>query len=272
MITIGSSLVREDWSNILSINDTDSKLEIFTNTVFALLDKVAPIKEVKISCDDPAWMNSRIKTIIRKRNREFEKHGKSEKWKYLKNKCKKLVKKAKTNFAETFISNLKDKDPKTWMSSMKKLGVANHEKENIFWHFVDETKTDQQLTDEIANYFADISAHFTPINRALIPFIPQPYSPFVSEVPCFPDEHEVYQLLKQSKKTSSVPHDLPIPIVKEFLPELAKPITNIFCSSIATGTFPTRWKDEYVSPHPKILPPSSYARNLSLTEFLAKSF
>ena len=63
MIAIGSSLVREDWTNILSINDTDSKLEMFTNTVFALLDKVAPIKEVKISCDDPAWMNSRIKTI-----------------------------------------------------------------------------------------------------------------------------------------------------------------------------------------------------------------
>ena len=157
---------------------------------------------------------------------------------------------------------------------MKKLGTANHEKENDTWHFAEEIKSNQILTDEIAHYFADISGNFTPINRHLLPHIPQPNCPFVSEVPCFPDEHEIYHLLKQSKKTSSVPDDLPIPFIKEFLPELAKPVTNLYCSSIATGIFPTRWKNEYVSPHPKILPPVSYTdlRNLSLTEFLAKSF
>jgi hypothetical protein len=62
--------------------------------------------------------------------------------------------------------------------------------------------------------------------------------------------------------------------VKEFLPELSKPVLDIFCHSIAAGSFPTRWKNEYVSPHPKVLPPASCKdlRNLSLTEFLSKSF
>ena len=108
----------------------------------------------------------------------------------------------------------------------------------------------------------------------LSPFIPPQNVPFASEVPCFPEEYQVYQLPNQAKKTSSVPHDLPIPFLKEFLPQISKPVHDIYCKSIASGVFPTRWKNEYVSPHPKTLPPSSYKdlRNLSLTEFLAKSY
>ena len=48
----------------------------------------------------------------------------------------------------------------------------------------------------------------------------------------------------------------------------------IFTNSVISGVYPTRWKTEYVTPHPKILPPVTYGdlRNLSLTEFMNKSF
>ena len=274
MNALGKWIVQEQWENVLNEKDTDTALDIFTSTVFTMLNSVAPTKQVKIACQDPAWMNTRIKSMIRKRNREFDKHGKSQKWKNLKRKCHQLCKTAKNGFIDSFISKLKNKDPRTWMTSMKKLGQANHEKENVTWSFINEEKTDQQLTDEISAYFAEISGNFSSIDRSLIPQIPPTNSPFVSEVPCFPQEHEIYTLLKKSKKTSSVPQDLPLPFLTEFLPELTKPIFNIYCKSIATGIFPTRWKNEYVTPHPKILPPTSYKdlRNLSLTEFLAKSF
>ena len=274
MNALGNWIVGERWKSVLDNNDTDSKLEAFTKTVFTMLDAVAPTKEIKISCDDPAWMNTRIKSVIRRRNREYDKHGKTEKWRYLKKKALKLCKIAKKTFAESFITNLKDKDPRTWMTKMKKLGQANHEKDNDTWHFINEVKTNQELTDEIADYFADISSNFTPINGELIPSIPSPNVPFVSDVPCFPDEHQVYQILRKAKKTASVPNDFPITFLKEFLPELSKPVHDIYCKSIASGIFPTRWKNEYVSPNPKVLPPSSYKdlRNLSLTEFLAKSY
>ena len=93
---------------------------------------------------------------------------------------------------------------------------------------MNEVKTNQELTDEIAHYFADISGNFVPIDRSLIPCITPPDAPFVSEVNCFPEEHEVYTLLKSSKKTASVPHDLPIVFIKEFLPELSKPAADIY--------------------------------------------
>ena len=272
--SLGNWIVDENWANVINETETDRKLDLFTSMVFNMLDVVAPTKEVKISCDDPAWMNARIKTLIRRRNREFDKSGKTFKWKSLQKKCKKLCKTSKNKFSSSFITNLKDVDPRTWMTKMKKLGQANHEKENDTWHFVNEVKTNQELTDEIAHYFADISGNFVPIDRSLIPCITPPDAPFVSEVNCFPEEHEVYALLKSSKKTASVPHDLPIVFIKEFLPELSKPAADIYCKSIASGTFPTRWKNEYVSPHPKVMPPKSCKdlRNLSLTEFLSKSF
>ena len=169
--------------------DTNTKLEIFTTMTFTMLDAVAPTKQVKIACDDPAWMNTRIKTYIRRRNREFEKNSKSRKYKALAKKCTKLCKTAKREFATSFVTDLKDKDPRTWMASMKKLSRSNHEKDNDTWHFVDEVKSNQLLTDEILQYVAKISENFSPIDRSLLPFIPSPDAPFVSEVDCFPAEH-----------------------------------------------------------------------------------
>ena len=48
----------------------------------------------------------------------------------------------------------------------------------------------------------------------------------------------------------------------------------IFTNSILSGKYPTRWKSEYVTPHPKVFPSTKYGdlRNISLTEFLNKSF
>ena len=178
MNALGNWIVKENWEFMRCEDDIDGKLQLFTNTVFHVLDEVAPKKTIKISCDDPVWMNTRIKTQIRRRNREFDKYGKSRKYRVLKKKCKKLCDEAKINMAEKFVPNLKDKDPKTWMSSIKKLGKANHERENEAWHFEDEVKADQTIAEEIADFFADISGHFPPVNRSLIPFIPPPNVPF----------------------------------------------------------------------------------------------
>ena len=274
LAALGKWIVYEKWNTVTSENDTNMKLEKFTSMVFTMLDAVAPTKTVKIACDDPAWMNSRIKALIRKRNRAYSKNPSSLKYKTLRKKCEKLCKSAKKDFADNFITNMKDKDPKTWISSLKKLGRANHEKDVGTWQFLNEAKTNQELCDEISHYFADISGSFAALDRSLLPFIPPPNAPFVSEVECFPHEHEIYSLLKSSKKTASVPYDLPVTFLKEFLPELSKPVLNIYSQAIASGTFPSRWKTEYVSPLPKVIPPATPKdlRNLSLTEFLSKSF
>ena len=113
----------------------------------------------------------------------------------------------------------------------------------------------------------------TPVDRSKVDLTP-PGAPFVSEVRCFPSQDEIYILLKKSKQTYSVPNDIPIKILKEFLPELSEPIHNLYSSCVAEGVFPSGWKIEYMLPMPKVFPPASYddMRNISLTEWLSKGF
>ena len=270
---LGRWIGTEPWDYLESLPDVDSQLEHFTSSIFFMLNSVAPEKEVKISLDDPPWMNSRIKTIIRQRNREYDKLGKSAKWRKLLKRSKSMVSVAKKNFSENFISSLKETDPSTWMKRMNKLGMASFERENAGWHFLTEDSSDQSLTDGMADYFANISNNFPPVNASLLNLVP-PTAAFVSEVPCLPSEVEVFGILQAAKKTSSVPQDFPSPFLKEFLPFLAKPAMHIFSQAVIEGVYPTRWKTEYVTPHPKTLPPVTFGdlRNLSLTEFLSKSF
>ena len=97
----------------------------------------------------------------------------------------------------------------------------------------------------------------TPVDRSKVALTP-PGAPFVSEVWCFPSQDEIFILLKKSKQTCSVPNDIPIKILKEFLPELSEPIHDLYSSCVAEGVFPSGWKIEYMLPMPKVFPPASY--------------
>ena len=57
------------------------------------------------SCDDPAKMNTWIKTYTRHRNQEYDNYGKSRKWRNLL-----FLKLQKNNFASSVITKLKDKN------------------------------------------------------------------------------------------------------------------------------------------------------------------
>ena len=183
--------------------------------------------------------------------------------------CKKSCKKAK----KCFVNCLKDSDPKTWMKKIKNISNANHEIGEDNWQFVDEVKDNQTLAEELADYFSDINAHMAPVDRTKITLTP-PSAPFVPEVNCFPTQDEIYTLLRKSKQTCSVPNDIPIKILKEFLPELSEPIHDLFSSCISEGVYPSAWKIEYMLPMPKVFPPATYndMRNISLTEWLSKGF
>ena len=59
---LGRWIVDEQWDEVLHKNHVDEKLAMFTELVFSKLNELAPLKQVRIACDDPAWMNSRIKS------------------------------------------------------------------------------------------------------------------------------------------------------------------------------------------------------------------
>ena len=91
-----------------------------------------------------------------------------------------------------------------------------------------------ELIDE---HFASVSQEYLPIDTSLLPaFLPAPPPPVI-------DELQVYERLKKLKKTKSTqPIDLPFKLRKEFAPELAAPVTDIFNSCLHQHQHPYLWK------------------------------
>ena len=79
-----------------------TKTENFHNTLRVLQDKFFPVKSIKISQLDKKWLNPMLKSLNRKVQREFYKNRKSNKWKTLKKKFKKLKRERINTFYADF--------------------------------------------------------------------------------------------------------------------------------------------------------------------------
>ena len=89
------------------------------------------------------------------------------------------------------------------------------------------------------------------------------------------DELDVFVRLTKLKKTKSTqPIDLPYKLRKEFAPELAGPLTDIFNSCLEQHLNPSLWKQEWVTPVPKVKNPKTITdlRKISSTSEYSKLF
>ena len=79
-------------------------------------------------------------------------------------------------------------------------------------------------------------------------------------------DHDVYEDLKTAKMTASTPLDIPIPILKEFLPELVAP------ESISSHQWPQCYKQKQHLPIKKKQEPLTEddLRTLGLTVYFSK--
>ena len=117
-----------------------------------------------------------------------------------------------------------------------------------------------------------ISQEYTPLN---VLTLPEGVQVKLHDDPCqhpYLEDHTVYECLKKGKKTCSVPGDIPLKILKEFLPEFTTTNAAIFREAVSTRPWPQSYKKEYHLPMNKI-PPSKTEddlRNLGLTPFHSK--
>ena len=181
----------------------------------------------------------------KKKQREYFKNRKSPKWRELNSKFQKLKRKYIREFYIDATKGLKTANPSKFYSIVKKIGClsanANFNIEEI------ENLSDIQAAEKIADYFANVSNQYKPVDFCKLPaYLPSPQPPQVSEA-------DVYLKLKKLKNTKSThPLDLPNQLRQEYDIFLVDPLKNIINQCLSEQILPDIWKIEYVTPLAKV--------------------
>ena len=129
--------------------------------------------------------------------------------------------------------------------------------------------SNQECAQKIAEHFASISNEYSPVDNAHLPcFLPSQPPPTI-------EEYDIYVRLNKLRKTkSTLPIDIPDKLRQECSPHLAAPLASIYNDCLTEGTYPTIWKQEWVTPAPKISNPKviSDLRKISCTSDYSKIF
>ena len=129
--------------------------------------------------------------------------------------------------------------------------------------------TNKQWAQKIAEHYAAISNKYAPIDSTQIPcYLPAQPPPQVTE-------YDVYLRLNKIKKTkSTLLLDLPDKLRQECSPHLAAPLSTIINNSLTLSVYPTLWKQEWVTPAPKVSHPKDIKdlRKISCTSDFSKTY
>ena len=270
----GTWLVTEDWSILDEFVTPTEKVEKFESTIIEKLDSFCPVKSFRVSSQDKPWINAELKRIDRLKNREYLKRGKSEKYKELAAKFSSKYKIETQKYLRRNLDDLKDCKPGQAYSVLKRMGAMPGDcvDKDSFTLPNHAGLTNEQSAEKIADYFAQISQEYPPLDIKLLPshvienLSTYSYPPTVTE-------HETYRKIVAAKKPKSgVPGDIPRGIVSEFAPELARPACMIINSIVKSGEWPVSWKNEWITPISKIPAPETEndLRPISLTPFFSK--
>ena len=169
-----------------------------------------PTKTRKISSINQPFFSDKIVVLKRKKQREYNKNRKSEKWQRLNDKYTDKLNTAKKMFYQKEISKLKNANPKKWFYWLKRMISKDQLKEQEI--IVDEIShlSNSDQAEKIAYSFSSISQEYDKIDPKSItcpPFKPEDI-PIIS----VKTVENYLQEIKTSKATTK--DDIPAVIFK----------------------------------------------------------
>ena len=225
-------LQTETWQELYQKETADEKAEHLHSKLLEKLELYLPEKTVKIRPDDRAWVTSEIKSLDRIQKREYRKHKKSGKWKRLNDKYVEKCKRAKEQYSENIVNDLKQSNPSQWYSKIKRM--SSHSQIDDDNNMVEELigQTNQSQAESIANQFAEISNLYSPLQTDDIKL-----DEIVDDRPA-PEinPYLVYcKIMSIKKKTSTTVGDIPMKVIKYCAEELSFPLSDLYTRAIECG-------------------------------------
>ena len=276
----GRWLVNTDFSDLESAESSTDKVDAFNNCIATKTDAIFPPKEIKIYEGDKEWMTPQLRKLRRQKSREYRNHKGSAKFKQLQKEFLEAKEINSREYIQKKVEELKNSNLRKFYTKIKeagsRLGECRKDPFAISSH-VEQNLNPDEAAEKIAKHFSSISKEFPPLDATSLPervkmkIFHQDVSRQTPKI----EEFEVFQMFKKRGfKSCSVPGDIPSILKKEFAPEFAGPVAEIFNAITRSGQYPRQWVTEYVTPIPKVTPPENEddLRNISLTADLSKDY
>ena len=126
-----SRLTNYDWSSIQNIKSSDDQMLAFHNTLYDMFDESFPMKSKTFFSQSEPWFTEKLSVLKRKKEREYRKHRKSEKYLSLHRTYKSELSIARKKYYDLKLRNMRTTNPKSWYKNLKKLMGNDNSEEKI---------------------------------------------------------------------------------------------------------------------------------------------
>ena len=234
-------MTKETWEFMDPALSSTQLTECYQSYTTSLVDHYCPKKVISFRPTDKPYITENMKQIKRQTMREYEKHGKSQKYFNLKQSFENKMQSEAGKYKNKVIEEVVNGNRGSTYAALRKLGERPGENNsNSFSLPVFDGLTSLNIAEKLADHFAEISGSYNPLNiDHFNPKLRQALkSPDMSVIPQL-QEYEVYKRIQKSKKpNSTVPGDIPAKLIKEFSCEISKPLTILYNKILSIFEYP----------------------------------
>ena len=128
-------------------------MNVLNNVITAGLNILMPIKKIRVNLADAPWMTQHLKSLILKRQKEFNDHGAaSSQYEFYRNIVKRERKLSKANYYKSKIEHSKNDNSRLRWNEIKRLCGAKRNTVTLTDHIQDEVVNDlseKEIADAI---------------------------------------------------------------------------------------------------------------------------
>ena len=247
----GLKLVEETWEQLEDSMDSTEMVSFFQAYSKEMVDKTFPMKEVQVGPDDKPYFTEELRQLKRRRQRAYTNLGRrSAKYINLRNRFDEKLKQEGIKYKLKIENEVKQGKRGSGYKAIRKLGNRPgdswHRTEVTLPGYVEQKYTPLQAANKLADHFSAISNTVEPLDISKFhPALKEKLEEGRTCAKPILSQHQVYRKIMQvNKPNSSVPGDVPRPLLAKYPYMYAGPATKIFNKIIHTGQWPRQWVRE----------------------------
>ena len=262
-------LVFHHWEEVLEAEVCNNKANAYQQTINWAVETFFPLKTTRRKSNDLPWLNKKTLQMIDTRRRLYmSEGGRTVVWKEKKKEVDKAIRDRKRGYMSAQKNRILEADAnRNFFRHVRSFSRVEKPKQFDVRDILP-GRSDQQVAEELADFFNKVSREFDPLEPGQIPVTKPASLPRLHK-------HDVSSRLKHfCKPKSMVPGDVFPRLVTDYANFFAIPLTDLYNGITETKIWPRNWKKEFVTVIPKKPSPQTLSdtHNISCTMPASKVF